>query len=256
MGVGRSVPKARAELEACAGLRLLKAKDWDDALEVCAQAMNGTEHCEGDPMLNFVLGPKMSNYKDPRRLEVLRFLAALILEEDWRWSRHSLPLAMEALDGTLGAVCLARRSNGGASCPSCLPCVPWFCCRKWSRRFPGAAHVMGEAASRMMGPDGLEMQLHERRLIYAAEPHFSIPLMMVNPIFQGRGLCSKAMRAVCHAADREGLPCFLETGGLRNVAIYRRFGFEVLDQFMLSDNSTEIFILRRPCFKRIAWSEV
>jgi len=25
-----------------------------------------------------------------------------------------------------------------------------------ARRFPGAAHVMGEAASRMMGPDGLE----------------------------------------------------------------------------------------------------
>ena len=24
------------------------------------------------------------------------------------------------------------------------------------RRFPGAAHVMGEAAARMMGPDGLE----------------------------------------------------------------------------------------------------
>eukprot|EP00435_Cladocopium_sp_Y103_P010471 s3049_g2.t1 len=191
MGVGRSsVPQAKS-LEACAGLRLLKPKDWDEALEVCAQAMNGTEHCEGDPMLNFVLGPKMSNYNDPRRLEVLRFLAALILEEDWRWSWHSLALAMEAppeATGTLGlaAVCLARRNNGGAS-SSCLPCVPWFCCRKWSRRFPGAcAHVMGEAADRMMGPEGLEMQLHERRLIYAAEPHFSILLMMVNPTFQGR----------------------------------------------------------------------
>ncbi|CAL1163843.1 unnamed protein product [Cladocopium goreaui] len=125
-------------------LRLLKAKDWDDALEVCAQvdgdggvklvAMNGTEHCtlaesEGDPMLNFVLGPKMSNYKDPRRLEVLRFLAALILE-----------------------AFLAFGHGGSRRHAWCR--VPGA--QEQRRRFPGAAHVMGEAAARMMGPDGLE----------------------------------------------------------------------------------------------------
>jgi len=228
-------------------------KDWDEALEVCAQAMNGTEDCEGDPMLNFVLGPKMSNHRDPRRLDFLRFLAALILEipdvhhEDWRWAWSSLALAVLAEDRgpRLGAVCLARKSQGGTS-SSCFPCLPWFCCRKWSRRFPAARSVMGEAAERMMGPEGLEMQLCERRLRYANQPHFSIPLMMVNPDLQGQGLCSKAMRAVCRAADEEGLPCFLETGGARNVAIYQRFGFRIFEQFMLPDAVTEIFVLHRP----------
>ena len=32
------------------GLRSLTSGDWDEALEVCAEAMQGTAECPGDPM--------------------------------------------------------------------------------------------------------------------------------------------------------------------------------------------------------------
>eukprot|EP00434_Breviolum_minutum_P013047 symbB.v1.2.011495.t1/scaffold772.1/size165093/2 len=231
--------------EECKGLHFLMPEDWDEALEVCAQAMNGTEDCEGDPMLNFVLGPKMSNPRDPRRLEFLRFLAALILEEDWRWAWGSLALAVLAEDQRLGAVCLARKSQGGVGEGMGWPGLVRHIELTWTQQRDKEVEEEEEKEEEEEEEEK-EMQLCERRLRYANQPHFSIPLMMVNPDLQGQGLCSKAMRAVCRAADEEGLPCFLETGGARNVAIYQRFGFRIFEQFMLPDAVTEIFVLHRP----------
>jgi predicted N-acetyltransferase YhbS len=54
--------------------------------------------------------------------------------------------------------------------------------------------------------------------------------MAVAPEDQGKKLCSLLMRAVSAVADEHGLPCYLETSGLRNAQIYERFGYEKVER--------------------------
>ncbi len=50
--------------------------------------------------------------------------------------------------------------------------------------------------------------------------------MAVDPSAQGRGCSRAALDIVSWAADRDGVPCFLETHGPRNVCVYERLGYE------------------------------
>ena len=183
-----------------------------------------------------------------------------LCQEEWHWSFCSTGL-VAPYGSSLAAVCICRRVSPCAFAFS-LPCLPWLCCKKWSRRFPSAEQIMDQAVDRVYGPTGLatqreiqylsisfrffqsvfkEMQLQRRRQRYANQPHFSIPLMtlaciclhmlaslslssvlrMVRPRYQGQGLCSKAMRAVCRAADARLVrsPSFLS--GSRGPALLR-----------------------------------
>ncbi len=58
------------------------------------------------------------------------------------------------------------------------------------------------------------------------EPHWYLQLVMVSPQYQGRGLGDALVAPGLEAADREGLPCFLETQAIGNLAYYARLGFE------------------------------
>jgi hypothetical protein len=47
------------------------------------------------------------------------------------------------------------------------------------------------------------------------------------------------------AADRAGLPAYLETASDTNVAIYRRLGFEVAREVDLPDGGPRCWLMRR-----------
>lgn len=67
----------------------------------------------------------------------------------------------------------------------------------------------------------------ERR--HLKEPHWYLGLLVVDPDLQGRGLGSRLIVPGMELADRDGLPCYLETQKQSNVSWYGRFGFEVTD---------------------------
>ncbi|HWF77545.1 MAG TPA: GNAT family N-acetyltransferase, partial [Caulobacteraceae bacterium] len=52
----------------------------------------------------------------------------------------------------------------------------------------------------------------------------------VAPAAQGRGVGSALLRAANARLDAEGLPAYLETATTRNVALYRRHGYEVISE--------------------------
>jgi ribosomal protein S18 acetylase RimI-like enzyme len=60
--------------------------------------------------------------------------------------------------------------------------------------------------------------------------HAYLWFLGVTPALQGMGIGSRQLRAGLNRADAAGLPAYLETGTTRNVALYRRHGFEVIHE--------------------------
>jgi ribosomal protein S18 acetylase RimI-like enzyme len=60
--------------------------------------------------------------------------------------------------------------------------------------------------------------------------HAYLWFLGVAPEAQGMGIGSALLRAANARLDAEGLPAYLETGTTRNVALYRRHGFEVISE--------------------------
>lgn len=59
------------------------------------------------------------------------------------------------------------------------------------------------------------------------EPHWYLGVVGVEPELHGRGLGTALLRPRLQRADREGLPCYLETTRPANVPYYERLGFRV-----------------------------
>jgi len=57
--------------------------------------------------------------------------------------------------------------------------------------------------------------------------HWYLQLLAVDPALQGRGYSSRLLKPMLVRADRDGLPCYLETQAEKNVALYEHFGFRV-----------------------------
>lgn len=65
---------------------------------------------------------------------------------------------------------------------------------------------------------------------HASFRHWHLSPIAVDPCYQGKGHARSLMNAMLTRLDREGLPCFLETQSERNVSIYERYGFEVVEK--------------------------
>jgi ribosomal protein S18 acetylase RimI-like enzyme len=63
--------------------------------------------------------------------------------------------------------------------------------------------------------------------LHPAQPHWYLEAVGVEPGAQGMGIGTRLLEPVLARADEEGQPCYLETMTERNVAWYRRLGFEV-----------------------------
>jgi ribosomal protein S18 acetylase RimI-like enzyme len=86
--------------------------------------------------------------------------------------------------------------------------------------------VFGQAAFERAAPLGdLLRERHDRDM---QEPHWYLPILGVDPSHQGTGVGGALLRAVIARAAEDLLPCYLDTAQPKNVAFYRRHGFEVL----------------------------
>lgn len=85
-------------------------------------------------------------------------------------------------------------------------------------------------------------KLH-RRLV--PHPHWYLEIIGVDPAYQGHGFSSRLLRPMLERIDRERMPCFLETNTGKNVAIYRRFGFEVISEDKLPGTEVTSFAMLR-----------
>jgi GNAT superfamily N-acetyltransferase len=66
--------------------------------------------------------------------------------------------------------------------------------------------------------------------LHPTDRHWYLFTLGTAPERQGKGVGSVLLRTVLAHVDEEGDPAFLESSKERNISLYARFGFEVIDQ--------------------------
>jgi len=93
----------------------------------------------------------------------------------------------------------------------------------------------------------VDKYLDKKRRELVPAKHWHLLLLAVDPQHQGKGYASKLLEEMFSRIDEDGLPCYLETGGEKNVSMYQHFGFKVLEEFT-EPNTTDkmVAMLREP----------
>lgn len=80
---------------------------------------------------------------------------------------------------------------------------------------------------------------------YPKLPHRYLYVVGVQPEDQGGGLGSALIRAGLEACDRDGMPAYLESSKERNVPLYERHGFRVVERLELGRNAPSMWLMWR-----------
>lgn len=88
--------------------------------------------------------------------------------------------------------------------------------------------------------------LEERRRAHVPAPHWYLSALGVDPDRQREGIGSSMLRLVLDRADADRTPAYLETATARNVLLYERHGFEVVEELILPRTDIRGWLMRRP----------
>jgi ribosomal protein S18 acetylase RimI-like enzyme len=77
------------------------------------------------------------------------------------------------------------------------------------------------------------------------EPHDYLWFLGVRPDCQGAGIGSRLIKAHLQRLDADGRPAFLETATPRNVPLYQRHGFQIIDEYRPGDGGPLIWAMWR-----------
>lgn len=76
-------------------------------------------------------------------------------------------------------------------------------------------------------------------------PHYYLLAIGVDPPRQGKGIGSRLMTPILDRCDREGMPAYLESSKERNLALYERHGFRVVEQVELPGGGPPVWLMWR-----------
>jgi GNAT superfamily N-acetyltransferase len=111
------------------------------------------------------------------------------------------------------------------------------------RQMPALARLAGWRRLRTVG-DAVAA-LEERRHHHVPQPHFYLSALGVEPERQGTGTGTALMKPVLERADGDGMPAYLETATARNVLLYERLGFEVVEEMDLPRTDVRGWLMLR-----------
>jgi ribosomal protein S18 acetylase RimI-like enzyme len=87
--------------------------------------------------------------------------------------------------------------------------------------------------------------LERHRHHHAPTPHWYLSALGVEPERQGEGIGSALLGPALAQADADGVPCYLETAVGRNVLLYERHGFEVVEELVLPNTDVHGWLMLR-----------
>ncbi|MEO7981960.1 MAG: GNAT family N-acetyltransferase [Sporichthyaceae bacterium] len=85
-----------------------------------------------------------------------------------------------------------------------------------------------------------------------AGPYWYLGVLATEPARRRSGLGRAVTAPMLAAADRTGLPAYLETASEANVAVYRRLGFEPVRDATMPDGGPTCWLMRREPGKVVA----
>jgi len=74
--------------------------------------------------------------------------------------------------------------------------------------------------------------------IHPSEPHYYLNTVGVKPDLVGRGHGAAIIQYTLDLADRTSEPCYLESSSPRNIPLYQRLGFEVVNEIVMPNGPT------------------
>lgn len=87
--------------------------------------------------------------------------------------------------------------------------------------------------------------LEERHRHHAPADHFYLSALGVEPDRQGEGVGTALVQPVLDRCDRHGVPAYLETATARNVLLYERLGFVVVEEMTLPGTDVHGWLMLR-----------
>ena len=94
--------------------------------------------------------------------------------------------------------------------------------------------------------NGLMTTLERLHHEHMTQPHWYLMVLGVEPERQNQGVGTALVGPILERADRDGLPCYLETMTESNVRFYGGRGFEVVVHDSLPKGGLEYWTMRRP----------
>jgi len=91
---------------------------------------------------------------------------------------------------------------------------------------------------------------HDIRGRLMPDCYWYLQILGVEPALQGKGFSRRLLEPMLARADREGLPCFLETQLEKNVPLYQHFGFKVVEEGLIPGSNVYSWAMVREGAKR------
>lgn len=114
------------------------------------------------------------------------------------------------------------------------------------RLLPGMARVWGRGLPRALR--GLSFM----ESVHPHEPHYYLPILGVDPEWQGHGIGSAILGPMLERCDSEEMPAYLEATTPRNRELYRRNGFAVTEEIRFPDDGPPLWKMWREPVKRVS----
>jgi GNAT superfamily N-acetyltransferase len=82
--------------------------------------------------------------------------------------------------------------------------------------------------------------------LHPKKAHWHLPLIEVDPAYQGKGIGSALLSHVLNLCDVQKVSAYLEATSPRNVPLYERCGFEAVGSIQVADSPEIIPMFRKP----------
>jgi ribosomal protein S18 acetylase RimI-like enzyme len=113
------------------------------------------------------------------------------------------------------------------------------------RLLPSAARMAG-SIGRLRDVSRAIAELEHRRRLHAPGPHFYLSVLGVEPDRRGEGIGSSLMQPALELAISAGVAAYLETATGRNVLLYERAGFAVVEELTIPGTDIHGWLMLRP----------
>lgn len=80
---------------------------------------------------------------------------------------------------------------------------------------------------------------------YPIAPHYYLPMIGTASSVRGQGMGQKLLTVATEECDRDGWPAYLESSNERNLTLYKRHGFKLLEQMRLGRWGPSLFRMWR-----------